>query len=84
MPLATDLEILETDGIWHPIHVVRALPSRGQKRMRCLACKGPIRLHDASASGMSAHVEHQKRWEGCPRSVHYDNGGLRPNPIQVR
>ncbi len=83
MPRATDLEIEGTDGQWRPLHIDLALSSR-KKRMRCLECKGPVRLHSASENGMAAHVEHAKRWEGCPRCDHYDGGSLRPHPIQVR
>ncbi len=83
MPLATDIEIKGTDGEWRRLSVALALGNRRQM-IRCVDCKGPVRLHGTSADGkQEAHAEHQSRWHGCPRSVGYDGQGLKPNPVQV-
>ncbi|MCQ8242067.1 hypothetical protein [Rhizosaccharibacter radicis] len=84
MPLATDLEIRGTDGVWRTISVVLALPNKNRKPMRCIVCKGHIKLHDAARDGsQQAHVEHAQRWPGCPRSDAYDGNGVRPHPHRV-
>ena len=84
MPLAVDVEIHGTDGMWRVLSVALALPNKGKKRMRCVVCKGHVKLHDAARDGsMAAHVEHARRWEGCPRSDAYDGGMVRPHPNRV-
>lgn len=84
MVLATDVEIFGSDEKWRVLDVTLALRNKGAKRMRCVDCKGTIKLHDAAKDGsQAAHVEHAKRWEGCPRSVAYDGDGIRPNPNRV-
>ena len=82
--LATNVAIRGTDGVWRVLDVVLAIPNKGKKLMRCVACGGHIKLHDAAKDGsMTAHVEHAKRWEGCPRSEAYDGGAVRPHPNRV-
>ncbi len=67
MPLATDVEVRGTDGVWRVLNVTLALRNKGKKPVRCVACKGYIKLHDAAKDGsMAAYVEHARRWEGCP------------------
>ncbi len=84
MPLATDVEIRGTDGVWRVLDVVLALPNKGKKPMRCVECRGHVKLHDAAKDGsMAAHVEHARRWEGCPRSEAYDGGAIRLHPVRV-
>ena len=84
MPLATDVAIEGSDGRWRVLNVVLALPSKGKKRMRCVECGGHVKLHDTARDGsQAAHVEHAKRWVGCPRSDAYDGAGTRPHPNRV-
>lgn len=81
MALATDVEICGTDGVWRKLSVEHALSSSNRTRIRCVECRGRVRLHRASDDGtQAAHAEHIKRWDGCPRSDAYDEGGLRMNP----
>jgi hypothetical protein len=84
MPISTDVHMLGLDGVWRVMDVAHALRNKGKMRMRCVDCKGHIRLHDASKDGkMAAHVEHLARWDGCPRSDSYDGQGIRQHPIPV-
>lgn len=84
MPLATDVEVRGTDGVWRVLNVTLALRNKGKKPMRCIACKGYIKLHDAAKDGsMAAHVEHARRWEGCPRGEAHNGRTVRPHPNRV-
>ena len=84
MPLAVDVKILGGDGDWRIFPVGLAFANKGKKRMRCVDCRGHIKLHDAAKDGsMAAHVEHATRWAGCPRSQAYDGNGIRPHPNRV-
>lgn len=84
MPLATDVEICGTDGVWRILNVVLAMPNRGKKRMRCVECGGHVRLHDTARGGsQAAHVEHITQWKGCPRSAVFEGGTTRPHPNRV-
>lgn len=86
--LANDLELRGTDGVWRTMNVLiarHASAKRGKGTpMRCCLCKGHVISMDMSKDGKHpAHVEHRKRWEGCPRSDAYDGNGLRPHPNKV-
>ncbi len=84
MPLATDVSIRGTDGIWRVLDVVLAIRIKEKKPMRCVQCGGHVKLHDAAQDrSQAAHVEDARRWEGCPRSDAYDGGAVRPHPNRV-
>jgi hypothetical protein len=84
MPKSTNVHMLGLDGVWRVMDVSHALRNKCKKRMRCVDCKGHVRLQDVSKDGtMGAHVEHQSGWEGCPHSDSYDNKGLRQHPNSV-
>lgn len=84
MPLSTDVEVYGTDGVWRTLSVNLVIRNNNKKKMRCIECKGHVKIHDVSKDGkQAAHGEHRTRWLGCPRSVEYDGRGLRSHPNQV-
>jgi hypothetical protein len=68
MPKSDQCEIPKAVGVWRLIGVQDALPLKGNVKMRCPECWGPVRPHEASADGLAlAHFEHLQRHKGCSR-----------------
>lgn len=69
------------DG-WKKVSVVYAL-ARPECIVRCIECKGAVRLHKAGPNGTPrAHAEHEVGHEGCSIG-HYFNGvqSTHPQPV---
>lgn len=70
-------------GDWVPVDLETALRQPRTRAMRCPECHGYVRAHNASSSGMRAHMEHEMRNAGCSRGDCFD-GDRRPHPRQAR
>lgn len=67
-------EVSISDAAWIPIQVSDALRLRphldlGLAKLRCIECKGPVIVHEASSNGNKRHFVHARgAGLGCSKS----------------